>query len=94
MASEPIDDLKKRYETLRDKKVAAEANLKTSTDELERVKAEAREQHGTDDLAALEKILEEMKQENQRKRTEYLAQLKEVEEKLPAVERQFAESAK
>jgi hypothetical protein len=94
MASEPIDDLKKRYELLRDKKVAAEANLKTSTDELERVKAEAREQHGTDDLAQLEKILEEMKQENQRKRAEYLAQLKEVEEKLAAVERQFAESAK
>jgi inhibitor of KinA sporulation pathway (predicted exonuclease) len=94
MANEPIDDLKKRYETLRDKKVAAEANLKTSTEELERVKAEAREHHGTDDLAQLEKILEEMKQENQRKRTEYLAQLKEVEEKLAAVEKQFAETAK
>ena len=94
MANEPIDDLKKRYEVLRDKKVAAEANLKTSTEELERIKTEAREQHGTDDLTQLEKILEEMKQENQRKRTEYLAQLKDVEDKLAAVEKQFAETAK
>jgi hypothetical protein len=91
MANDSIDDLKKRYEALRDKKVAAEANLKTSTEELDRIKTEAREQHGTDDLAALETILEEMKHENQRKRTEYLAQLKAVEDNLAAVEKQFAE---
>jgi inhibitor of KinA sporulation pathway (predicted exonuclease) len=94
MASEPIDELKRRYDVLRDKKVAAETNLKSSTEELERIKAEAREHHGTDDLQQLEKILEDMKQENQRKRTEYLAQLKEVEDKLVAVEKQFSEAPK
>jgi len=94
MPGEPIDELKKRYELLRDKKVAAEANLKTSTEELERIKAEARQQHGTDDLPELEKILDQMKHENERKRTEYLAQLKEVEDKLAAVEKQFSETPK
>jgi predicted nucleic acid-binding Zn-ribbon protein len=91
MASDSIDDLKKRYEMLRDRKVTAEANLKTSTDELERVKLEAREQYGTDDLAKLEAKLEEMKQENQRKRTEYQGLLKQVEDKLAAVEKEFSE---
>ncbi len=94
MANDSIDDLKKRYELLREKQIAAQANLKTSTEELERIKVEAREQHGTDDLAALEKILDNMKQENQRKRTEYLAQLKDVEDKLAEVEKQFAEPGK
>jgi hypothetical protein len=94
MKDDSIDDLKKRYELLRDKKVAAETHLLAAAQELDRLKAEAREQHGTDDLAELERLLDEMKRENQRKRTEYQTALQSVEVALAAVEKAFPDAGR
>jgi hypothetical protein len=88
-SNQPIEELKKRYEALRDQKIRADTQLKTATDQLEQIKAEARAQYGTDSLAELESKLDEMKRENERKRADYQKHLDEVEVKLADVDRQF-----
>ena len=87
-----IETLRKRHTELDRAKAAAEANLKTSTNNLETLKREARELYGTDDLDALRAKLEEMKKENERKRAEYQKHLDEIETGLDELEKQYAQS--
>ena len=70
-----IEQLQQRYEQLRTRKIQAQTKLESARDELERLKKEAREKYGTDDIAELRQRLETMKQENERKRAEYQADL-------------------
>ena len=55
-------------------------------------KKQARESYGTDSLEELRKKLEEMKHENDRKRSDYQSHLDEIERQLADVERQHAEA--
>lgn len=87
-----IDELKKRYEKLRDKRVAAETDLKRANEELDRLKKEAMEKYGTDDLKELTLKLEQMKEENERKRREYQEHLSQLESKLAEVDQQFGQA--
>ena len=87
-----IETLRKRHTELDRKRAAAEANLKTATDNLETLKREARELYGTDDLDALRTKLEEMKKENERKRAEYQKHLDEIETGLNELDKQYAQS--
>lgn len=84
-----IDELKKRYEALREKRITAEADLKNANAELDRLKQEAREKYATDDLAELTAMLEKLRQENERLRREYEEHLADVENRLAEVEREF-----
>lgn len=84
-----IEKLKQRYETLRDKKTEADTLLRTAEAELQKLKAEARERYGTDDLEALKKKLGDMEAENRRKRQEYQALLDGIERDLKDVEDQI-----
>ena len=88
-----IEELRQRFETLKTKKITAEANVKTSTETLEKLKKKALDEYGTDDLDALRAMLEAMKQENERKRAEYQKHLTEIETKLAEVEIQHAKAA-
>ena len=95
MSSKTIQDietLRRRHTELDRKRAAAEANLKTATDNLEALKREARELYGTDDLDALRAKLEEMKKENERKRAEYQEHLDEIENGLNELDKQYAQS--
>ena len=87
-----IETLRKRHTELDRKRAAAEANLKTATDNLEALKREARELYGTDDLDALRTKLEEMKKENERKRADYQKHLDEIEASLDELDKQYARS--
>ena len=89
MANESIEQLTKRYNALNTKKNYADANLLNATKELARIQEEAIANWGTDDLAALEKKLEEMRKENEKKRAEYQSHLEEIEARLAAVEENF-----
>jgi hypothetical protein len=91
--SQDIEKLRKRYETLRDKKITAEANLQTSAEMLENLKKQARDKYGTDDLATLRSKLDEMTEENERKRIDYQQHLTEIETALAAVEAKHADAA-
>ena len=91
-ARQDIEQLRRRYAALREKQITAQADLNNATKELERLKREARERHGTDDLTELTRMLEEMKRENERKRAEYQAHLDQVDQRLVEVEREFTKA--
>jgi hypothetical protein len=80
-----IEELKRRYEDLRDKKVEAEANKKNSERQLEELKKQARDRYGTDELGKLQNMLHAMKDENKRRLTEYERHLDEIESGLEEV---------
>jgi hypothetical protein len=84
--NENIEKLRGRYEILNKKKITAEANLTTSSQTLENLKTQAREKYGTDDLVALRAKLEEMTQDNERKRAAYQEHLTSIETELASVE--------
>ena len=84
-----IEQLRKRYTDLDRKRAAAEANLKTATDNLEVLKEQARKTYGTDNLDELRAKLEEMRRENDRKRTDYQHHLDQIESRLTEIERDY-----
>ena len=81
-----IEELRSRYETLRDKKTEAETLLTSANKELERLKAEAQAQYGTSDLSELETKLTQMEDENLKLRKEYQKLLDKIETGLQGVE--------
>jgi hypothetical protein len=85
-----IEQLKKRHKELERHKTTAEANSQTATQQLDALKQEAREKYGTDDLDQLKKKLQEMKEGNERKRSDYQKHLEEIETRLVQVENEFA----
>jgi hypothetical protein len=64
--------------------------LETAQQQLDRLKREAREKYGTDDVAELGKKLDAMRSENEVKRKSYQADLDRIETDLAAVEEKFA----
>ena len=89
MADETIEQLRKRYDALNEKRIRAEANLATATRDLQRIQEEAKAQWGTDDLATLEARLQEIRGENEKQRASYQSHLQEIEQRLTQVETQF-----
>jgi hypothetical protein len=86
-----IEQLKKRHKELEEKKITAEANLNNAGRVLEELKREAKSKYATDDPAELQKKLQEMKSENERKRAQYQKHLEEIQSKLAQVEQDFAD---
>lgn len=84
-----IEQLTQRYNRLHTRKIEAETNLKSAHKQLDALKAEAREQYGTDDLDALRRKLAEMEAENEKKRAGYQASLDRIEADLMAVEEKY-----
>ncbi len=60
-----IEDLQKRYQHLRDKKVEAETHYRNAQTQLDELKRQAREKYGTDDVSKLEQMLAKMRLENE-----------------------------
>ena len=86
-----IEQLKKRHKDLEEKKITAEANLNNASKLLDELKREAKGKYATDDPAQLQKKLQDMKAENDRKRAEYQKHLEEIESRLVQVENDFAD---
>jgi hypothetical protein len=86
-----IEKLKRRYDELNEKKIEAKTNLTSAQERLENLKKEAREKYDTDDLEELKRKLKEMKDENERKISEYQAGLDKIERDLLEVEKKYNE---
>lgn len=84
-----IEQLTERYRRLNERKIQSATLLKHAQDQLEKLKSEAREKYGSDDLAVLEAKLADMKAENERKRAAYQAELDRIEGDLTQVEQEF-----
>ncbi len=84
--SQPIDDLRRRYQELNDKRVAAETRLGETEKALELLKKEAQEQWGTSDLTELQDKLAKQQADNERLRQSYEANLSQIEKSLIEIE--------
>jgi hypothetical protein len=84
-----IETLKKRHRDLDKKKTTAEANQRSAEESLAKLKAEAKDKYGTDDLDELKRKLDEMKQQNLQKRREYQSHLDSIETKLAEIEKKY-----
>jgi hypothetical protein len=89
-APQDIELLKQRHRKLEREKIEAETNEQRAREDLEKLRAEARQKYGTDDLDELKRKLEEMKQENLKKRREYQSHLDGIEQQLGEIERKYA----
>ncbi|TWT58667.1 hypothetical protein KOR42_20490 [Thalassoglobus neptunius] len=81
-----IEELQSRYQVLHEKKIATQTNLTNAQSELQKLKKEALEKYGTDDLEELRSKLEELTAENERKRRDYQTLLEGIETDLAKVE--------
>ena len=66
--AQDIATLKKRYEKLQTEKTRAETKLESAQKELQNLKKDAKKDYGTDELPALQKKLQDMKEQNEKKR--------------------------
>lgn len=88
-----IEQLQQRYQDLNRKKIQAETQRDSAKTRLDELKAQAREKHGTDDVAKLQEKLIAIIDENARKRAKYQEDLDTIERGLADVEAKFSEAA-
>ena len=81
-----MKQLQERFNDLKDERTRTERDLKHAEDGLDALKKQARDQYGTDDLEELQAKLDAMREENERKRTEYQDHLEGITEELANLE--------
>lgn len=89
-AKAQIDELRARYDKLREKRLLAQNNLDNAGKQMAELKRQALEQWGTDDLEQLSRKLEQMRADNEQRLAEYRAHLDAIERELQQVERNHA----
>jgi chromosome segregation ATPase len=89
-SAQDIEELRRRYDELNQKRIRTDANLQNATKRLEELKQQAREDFDTDDVEELREKLAEMKTENERKRSGYQSALDRIESELAEVEKQYS----
>lgn len=88
---EKLEILKKDYKDLDTRKITTEANIKNLEQELKKLREQAQKSYGTSDLAELERLLEERRQENERLVAEYEVHIQGIKERLMEIDRQSAQ---
>jgi hypothetical protein len=81
-----LETLRQEYNVLHTKKITTDANIKNLEENLYRLRASAEQEYGTSDLEKLREILETRRQENEMKVAQYEQHVKEIKEKLTAIE--------
>lgn len=87
-----IAELQKRYESFMAEKVKYETQRDSAASELAKLKKQAMDQYGSDDVGKLEKMLDDMKVENEKRTREYQASLDEIDTNLKNVRSSFEAS--
>ncbi len=84
-----IEQLKKRFDEFNTQKIQVETKLKSAEQTLNQLKAEAMEEHGSDDMKTLTAKLKTIKKENEAKRAGYEKLLDKIESDLAGIEEKF-----
>jgi hypothetical protein len=92
-AKSEIDELRSRYDKLREKRLLAQNNLDNANRQLQELKKQAQEQWGTDDLEQLGSKLAQMRKENEQRVAAYRAHLDTIEQELNQVEKKHSGQA-
>ena len=90
--TQSIEELQSRFQKFSDQKIKVETQRDHAQSELEKLKAEALEQFGSDDLETLKSKLAKMKATNEQKRVDYQTQLDQIEQKLGEIDEQFVDA--
>ena len=91
-SKQTIDQLKQRYEKLNADKIRAGAQLESAEKHLAQLQQQAREEFGTDDLDELRTKLQQMQDENERRRAAYQASLDQIDVELEAVAAEYGDA--
>lgn len=81
-----IEELTERYDDLNRKKIRAEGDLERARKDLEEYRKEAEEMYGSSDIGVLKQRLNEMIQENDRKKMAYQQSLDQIEQGIVEIE--------
>ena len=84
-----IEQLQKRYEGLNNQKIKVETQREHALQQLKELKAQAKEQYGSDDLAQLKTMLADMKNKNEEMRQQYQSKLNDIDSDLAAITEKF-----
>ena len=88
-AIQTLEELQARFQSLSDEKIKVETQREHAQQELQKIKAEALEQFGSDDLKTLRDRLAKMKKNNEQRRIDYQKKLDQIEQKLVEIDEQF-----
>ena len=83
-----LEQLKKEYGTLRDRKLRAEEALKSKSEQLSELEQKAEQEYGTSDPERLTALLEEKRAENSKLVADYRAHLEGVKASLAQVQKE------
>jgi len=81
-----LDDLRRQYEQLRDRKVRTEEAVAQLSHQLETLKKQAEAEYGTSDLNELQQLLEEKRRQNEEIVAKYREHIQQVQTDLARVE--------
>lgn len=81
-----IDALTEQFQRLNKRKIESERDLVNAQQNLDKLKQQALEEYGTDQLDELKAKLQQIKNENSRKRSEYYLSLEKIEAELTKIE--------
>jgi len=89
--AQTIEDLRNRYDALSTERVRLQTQKERAETDLSKIKQQARDEFGTDDLDKLQSMLSEMKLKNEAEKSEYQKRLDEIELKLLKIDQSFEE---
>ena len=81
-----IEALTEQFQKLNKRKIESERDLVNAEQNLNELKQQAQEEYGTDQLGELKAKLQQIKDENARKRAEYHQSLAKIETELSQIE--------
>ncbi|BDQ37849.1 hypothetical protein SYK_22090 [Pseudodesulfovibrio nedwellii] len=81
-----LNELRRHYEQLRDRKVRTEQDVANLTSQLETLKQQAMAEYGTSDIKELQSLLEEKRLQNEDVVTKYRLHIQQIQADLADVE--------
>jgi hypothetical protein len=84
-----IEQLQTKYEELNRRKIQSETRHRDASDQLAKIREQALATWGTDDLDALKLKLVKMQEENEKRRSQYQADLLSIESKLTEIDQKY-----
>lgn len=88
-----IEQLKQQFNELNERKIKTQTQLDEATHQLEKLQAEAVAEFGTCDIDQLQAKLQQMEQENEKRRSEYQTLLDGIAADLTKIETESNASA-
>ena len=81
-----LNELRRQYEKLRDRKVRTEQDVANLSEQLETLKKQAEIEYGTSNIEELQQLLESKRQQNEEVVAKYRDHIQKIQDDLTSVE--------